>query len=975
MTDDELRQLFPAMRPIKRPPPLHTINGFGTRVYGHRDLDRASGAYVTTLCLCALFVPLFCLRAYRVVRASSGWYFLGREPLSTPAKAWNLAVLGLAVGSVGIASLAAYMATDAYKAHRRMDEARAYAAEGRPSDAARIYLQLAAAGKDEAPAAAAALNALVEAPPPALPLAEQARVFAVAARAATVAGCHSTPDLVARALALVAARGQADPKGALALLDVLRPLAIDPRALDTVRLPLLQALVAAEPANLDAAVALADLLLEQNQHAPAKALLAPFKGRLGDSEGARVLGLLYARDGAIEDAYALLQSYVKPRLDRLHAAERDSAAAAERGWNAEIQRLQQNDGPADLYAKLEHAAEADRESLVREYVTSRLKDNPDLLAAQEDVAREGRVIPVTLELGLVMLQRAHAQTDPAARTRQLEAAQDVFLSIRSFAGESDEYRLFLGQVYYWLGKHADGRKLFDDLLAAKGRSSLALAGIANTLRQLGADAEARTLAEEAVAKANSADERTSAALLRSSLFTDTDDQIAWLLKCDQTNPNVRAPLALARANKAAADGRDADAAAQFRAAIAAYAALPRGLGTLNQTALAYSALFRLTGDPQDQAKCLDCIQAAIDLDPSDAILLFNSASIVLQDSLTDILSPALDLKALHRPGDLSLLRYLYRDSAGRAALLAKVAAHPGVQRARAYLDKSMLVSPKSARPYALAHALETALRNDAALASLADRVAAAALEDPDALRDADDYRRGDADARLKPLTAAALRRLDAAAVAARPAGGPTAAAALAEHATALARADALLPVADPAGVVARAEAAHAAAPSDGTAAALSMAYAFHAAADCRKQDPQFDAFYRRHARSFGPYYLLAAIAGDGGPFFALVTGHPDFQKLLALRLDRRTRFPEDAAGADWALFRRLRPVDSTRVADILRASPTLVRNQQTAARVHPASAAEPLELYWDYLALGRQADARQALQPLIDRGIPLPVTP
>src|SRR5262245_30557578 len=81
------------MQPISGPPTLHTINGCGTFVYGQRDYDSQTGSYVKTLCIVVLFVPILALRAYRVVNAQSGWYFLGRVPLSGLARAWNFFML------------------------------------------------------------------------------------------------------------------------------------------------------------------------------------------------------------------------------------------------------------------------------------------------------------------------------------------------------------------------------------------------------------------------------------------------------------------------------------------------------------------------------------------------------------------------------------------------------------------------------------------------------------------------------------------------------------------------------------------------------------------------------------------------------------------------------------------------------------------------------------------------------------------
>ncbi len=69
-----------------------------------------------------------------------------------------------------------------------------------------------------------------------------------------------------------------------------------------------------------------------------------------------------------------------------------------------------------------------------------------------------RVVPVWLDLGVVMLQRALCRGCPegAEKKAQLESTEKGFLAIGGIAGESDQYRVSLGEVDYWLGKQADG---------------------------------------------------------------------------------------------------------------------------------------------------------------------------------------------------------------------------------------------------------------------------------------------------------------------------------------------------------------------------------------------------------------------------------------------------------------------------------------------------------------------------------------
>jgi hypothetical protein len=135
---------------------------------------------------------------------------------------------------------------------------------------------------------------------------------------------------------------------------------------------------------------------------------------------------------------------------------------------------------------------------------------------------------VALDLGLVLLRRGQVLNDPEARQRELEKAEKTFLAIRTTAGKTDEFRLSLGQVYYWLGKHADGRKLFDALLADKGRDSKTLGAVAQVLREVGAVSEARTLVEEAYDKETDPRQKAGMARSRAAMRRDLDDRIRWL---------------------------------------------------------------------------------------------------------------------------------------------------------------------------------------------------------------------------------------------------------------------------------------------------------------------------------------------------------------------------------------------------------------------------------------------------------------
>jgi curved DNA-binding protein CbpA len=80
--------------PIDSTPPLWTLNGFGTTLYGEGDPDPNTGSVVKVLWIVGLFIPLVPITRYRVVPdGNKGYRFLGQLRLSGQLLWWrNLAV-------------------------------------------------------------------------------------------------------------------------------------------------------------------------------------------------------------------------------------------------------------------------------------------------------------------------------------------------------------------------------------------------------------------------------------------------------------------------------------------------------------------------------------------------------------------------------------------------------------------------------------------------------------------------------------------------------------------------------------------------------------------------------------------------------------------------------------------------------------------------------------------------------------------
>src|SRR5438876_392677 len=309
---DYLQQRFPEMQPISGPPGLTTVNGIGAMVYGRRDHDEETGTYVKTYCFCILFIPLFAMRAYRVADAPQGWYFLGRVPLSALAKLWNLMVPLLIVAAIGIGMWVSHTGTPEYQAGRKLAEADALAADGKLERAAQIYKELADGATSHAAAARERLGALLDNPAAEANPEEAAKALRLAVEVHKFRA--PIPGLFERGQALAQKQAATNPGAALALIDAVAPLAKDPKQIADFRFPLLEKAVAQKPDDLDSVSELAVVLESRKQWDKCEKLLAPQAAKLGEREGARILGQIYSRAGKFQEAQPLLQSYSDKRL-------------------------------------------------------------------------------------------------------------------------------------------------------------------------------------------------------------------------------------------------------------------------------------------------------------------------------------------------------------------------------------------------------------------------------------------------------------------------------------------------------------------------------------------------------------------------------------------------------------------------------------------------------------------------------------
>jgi tetratricopeptide (TPR) repeat protein len=971
MSDFDLQEKFPDLRPINSPPSLSTVNGFGFCVIGHRDHDEETNTYVKTHCFCGLFIPLLAVGAYRVADAPQGWYFLGKVPLSRLAKLWNLLVLSAIVGSIGLLVWHEHTQSPGYIAGQQLGEADRLAEAGKLGAAARLYRQVAEGFTDRAPEGMARIRDLLDGPVQKASAAEAAEVFQVAAALKHRPG--GVTDLFERGKKLIDRHAPSDPAGALRILDAVAGPTADAAAVTALRRRLLERQIKKEPDNPEPATALALLLEKENQLDRCEKLLAPHVKKLGSSEGARILGHIYARKGKLEEAHALLLPYAEENLKKLKAAEKSLNDTI----NMAIWRpVNTREAPDFPYAEHKAASKEEKLRIENEYQRTKMTTDPVVKAAVEAVRKEARVVPVALDLGIVLLHRAQGMADPAARHAELKKAEKMFLEIRGVAGRSDEYRLNLGQVYYWLGKHREGRKLFDELLAARQRQPSALLTVSRLLREVGAVSEARTLAEEAYTNEKNPQTRYAIAISRSLISIDQDDEITWLRRSDPASGEVKAMLSAALGNKAAEEGKDEEAVRQLRQAVTLYGQLPPVAGVLNNTALIYFSLYRLTGDRKDLDKGGELLEKAIALQPSNSISLFNAANNVWETALRDVIGTAIDLKILKMGGTTSLLPYLYKDQAGQDRYVERIRNHPATVRAVSFFGRLLVLSPKNSAVYSTVDSLHHTRRDLKALEALARRLEQVDLDLSDATRQTLEYYSGKSDARSrKDLRASAARFAEAVQAARRDKKGVTLAVAADRLLSCKIGLDTLGEAVAPNEIVALAEEAHAAAPSAATHASLVNALLFRASRTLARQEPAYAAMVKKALRSLGHSLLIAVALSGEDRVRQAALANKDVERAAALLKDNVARFPREPQEWWWAVLRATHPEEAAQVAQaVLRDD--LGRIQRSInLKLSPVSGRTAFEAYWASQIAGKEAEGIAILKSYATRGVPLPFDP
>lgn len=971
--EETLRRKFPEMKPVTTPPTLGRINGIGLSLFGSRDRDAQTNTYVKSWGFTVFFIPILALGAYRVADApGGGWYFLGKEKSSGLAKIMNLLVIAL-IGSFVFAGMnAARKSSPEYRAGKQLAAATEHYDAGRFDEASDVYLSMVKRNTPKQPEVRTGLQESLDAGLRSSDSGQQlgAMERLVDLPATLTKSGPFLPDVENRALR-IASEGT-DPLWSAEILDHAASLSENPAAIREQQVVLLEKGVAANPTALEPAERLALVYESQGRSEDCLKILEPLRDELGTRQGARILGRAYLEAGDNEKAHSLLTAYLKPRMRDLKNAGKDYEALGERLWQRWLTHLDEGKAPDSWYRSYEKANEEGQNQKVNDFIMGKIEGDISYQRAMKRFMDANENVPVAIDLGLVQLNRAQELPDPKAKKDELEAAEKTFLSIQSYAGESDEYRMFLGQVYSWLGKEAEAKDLFDRLLESNKRSPEILYTVAATMRDLGDAKSARDMLEEGYEKSRNVDLKRNIAALRANVQIDLDDQIKWLERGDTSSPQMKANLLGTKAQKDIENGDTESAIKSLKEATTIYEKLPEGSITFNNHALVLLDLYQVTADPAYTRRAAKLLEQASALSPSDTILMGNAASTQLNSAMIQLVSGKLDQKALTGESAFSQYVFLYKDDASRKSLIAKLGAMEDFQSSSRNYERAMLLAPKSKSNYSRALLIHGLTMNEQGLEKLNSRLREVSLNFDEEISDSRASYAGEYEADTVKSATVRLAQTEKLVKAASSANSLTGVYAAATHISAQLDLMHYQKDGDIAKIVAAAKQAHNDAPSSGTHSVLVAAQLMNAMLAMDAKSPQF-AKIRHSARNvLGPKDFTLLALHSGGQIAETLKSLPEFKLYFDLELQSMKNFSERHSPEDWALIAAVTPAEAPAIADNVATNSLRRHTVEISEILSPLSSGSVTNAYFHKLMAGDSAGAKKVYEDAIARGIPLP---
>lgn len=442
--------------PVEKAPSQNTFNGIGTRLYGQTKVPQAEGLYTKVHYFTLLYVPVLALGKYLAHKQDGNEYILGKGRLSGRSKAWN-GLVSLSVASfIGFGAYQSHVGSPEYEAKKMYSDALEMVEEHEFDEAITSLKSVYSSKSSVTQAAGQKLKELMSGDY--LAQRSPAENFEIVSNATKLGA------LFPKRLETYKAKYDEFESVAPVVASDFAELVVNATSDEaTIKLyenknfTLLKGVYSADKSDYRVAQRYAVLDERLNQCLSCREILEPHLDSLANTEGSRILGQAYAAARETDKAYDLLAPYVDKKIKLYHAAEAKYDEVVQKVWDDTIELLNSGNAPASFYTKYDAVPEQEQDQLVDEFYAGK-RDASAVVSNARDAYRETTsIVPVALDLGIVLLDKASVSSDGALRSKLLEQAEETFLSVQNYAGDSDDYQLYLGQVYYWLGKSLKGK--------------------------------------------------------------------------------------------------------------------------------------------------------------------------------------------------------------------------------------------------------------------------------------------------------------------------------------------------------------------------------------------------------------------------------------------------------------------------------------------------------------------------------------
>jgi hypothetical protein len=406
---------------------------------------------------------------------------------------------------------------------------------------------------------------------------------------------------------------------------------------------------------------------------------------------------LLQHTGKLSAAEGILEQLVQQMLPEYEDARANYAEAMSAFYSKWYAKAEAGDLPAGIDSELKSTPEGQAPAVFDKWVSKQAEDDPEVRAEFERVEQSNQVVPTVLSLGTVKLLLAAQQTG-AEQAQTLAAAERLFLAIRSDASGVPAYHLGLAQVYYRLGKTAEGEREFAELLG-KADPQLELS-VARAYREVGVITRSRAVTEGVYNKGTSPF-REQAALLMSLMADTIDDRRTWLTRSDQNTPLVQTSLLELEADSACSDGQAQEGDRKYKDAARRYLeGSELDESNFNNAALAQAARVACTGQRASLDEAIQLMHRALRIAPDSSLLAENATPLHEYRGMLRVLSRWLDPSALHLDsGDATNLIDALEDGPHRDELRSALRDDADVKQARELARNARVLAPGHPDPY------------------------------------------------------------------------------------------------------------------------------------------------------------------------------------------------------------------------------------------------------------------------------------